>query len=125
MKVRLFGIAALVGLMAAMPARSEVLEEIVAKVNDDIITMSEIENEEQILMAELYRQYTGETLDAQVVEARAMLLQSLIDRKLLIHRAERLYDMSKMQEVLLDSFMEQQGIGSRDELERLLADPSR
>ena len=121
MKVRLFGIAALVGLMAAMPARSEVLEEIVAKVNDDIITMSELEREEQGLMAELYRQFTGEALDAQVQEARSMLLQSMIDSKLLVHRAERLYDMSKMEEVLLDNFMVQQGISDRDELERLLA----
>jgi peptidyl-prolyl cis-trans isomerase SurA len=121
MAARRLGIAILLGLIAAAPARSEVLEEIVAKVNDDIITMSEIEAEEQALMAELYRQFTGETLDAQVAEARAMLLQSMIDRKLLIHRAERLYDMSKMQEVLLDSFMAQQGIKDRDELERLLA----
>jgi len=111
----------LVGLLAATPAGSEVLEEIVAKVNDDIITMSELEREEQGLMAELYRKFTGEALDAQVQEARAMLLQSMIDAKLLMHRAERLYDMSKMKEMLLGTFMEQQGITDEDELERLLA----
>ena len=76
MTTRVIGIAALVGLLAAAPARPEVIEEIVAKVNDDIITMSELEREEQGLMAELYRQYTGEALDAQVQQARAVMLQS-------------------------------------------------
>jgi peptidyl-prolyl cis-trans isomerase SurA len=121
MTTRVIGIAILAALVTAAPARAEVLEEIVAKINDDIITMSELEREEQMLLAELYRQYTGEALDAQVREARGMLLQGMIDTKLLLHRAERLYDMSKMKEVLLDTFMEQQGIRDRDELERLLA----
>jgi len=121
MFVRAIGIVMIVGLLGAVPAGAEVIEEIVAKVNDDIITMSELEREEQALMAELYRQYTGDALDAQVQQARAVMLQSLIDRKLLMHRAERLYDMSKMKEVLLEGFMQQQGIPSVQELERLLA----
>jgi peptidyl-prolyl cis-trans isomerase SurA len=121
MAARATGIAVLIGLLTAAPAGAEVLEEIVAKVNDDIITMSELEREEQGLMAELYRQFTGDTLDAQVREARAMLLQSMIDSKLLMHRAERIYDMSKMREVLLEEFMAREGIANLEELERLLA----
>jgi peptidyl-prolyl cis-trans isomerase SurA len=121
MTMRAIGIAALVGILAATPAGSEVLEEIVAKVNDDIITMSELEREEQSLMAEIYRQFTGDALDAQVQEVRSKLLQSMIDSKLLVHRAERLYDMTKMEQMLLDNFMLQQGIADREELEHLLA----
>jgi len=107
--------------IAARPARAEVIEEIVAKVNDDIITMSELQREEQALIADLYREYTGAELDRNVAAARAGLLQILIDRKLLIHRAERLYDIEKMEAALLENFMAQQGIPDLSELNRALA----
>ena len=106
--------------VALPPARAELIEEIVAKVNDDIITRSEVDREEQALMAELYRRFAGEELDQMVKDARSGLLQEIIDRKLLIHRAERLYDIEKMQEVLLDEFMNREGIKNKEELERLL-----
>jgi peptidyl-prolyl cis-trans isomerase SurA len=120
MAVRAIGVALIVGILGTAHAGAEVIEEIVAKVNDDIITMSELEQEEQALMAELYRQFTGQALDAKVQEVRAGLLQAMIDRKLLMHRAERLYDMSKMKEVLLDLFLQQEGIASVEELEKIL-----
>jgi peptidyl-prolyl cis-trans isomerase SurA len=116
-----FSTAALLASLAPPSARAEVIEEIVAKVNDDIITMSELQREEQALVADLYRQYTGAELDRKVAEARATLLRSLIDRKLLIHRAERLYDLEKMEQVLLENFMAQQGIADLSELDRALA----
>jgi peptidyl-prolyl cis-trans isomerase SurA len=105
----------------AVQTRAELLEEIVAKVNDDIITKSEIEREEQLMVADLYRRFTGAELDREVKNAKARLLQEMIDRKLLIHRATRLYDVDKMKKALLESFMEQQKIKDPKELERLLA----
>jgi peptidyl-prolyl cis-trans isomerase SurA len=110
-----------IAMPAVAPARAEIVEEIVAKVNDDIITKSEVEREEQALVAELYRRYTGDELDRQVKLERSRILQDMIDRKLLVHRAERLYDMDKMKKVLLDNFMEQQDIKDVKELDRLLA----
>ena len=62
----------------AVPMRAEVIEEIVAKINDDIITKSEYEREEQQMVAELYRRYTGEELDRQVTLGRQFLLQNMI-----------------------------------------------
>ena len=99
----------------------EFIDGIVAIVNDDIITKSEFEQEEQALIAELYRRYTGPDLDEQVQLARQNLLERMIDRKILLHRAERLYDMEMMREAMLDMFMRQQEIQSKEELERLLA----
>ena len=46
----------------------EVLEEVVAKVNDDVITRSELEEREQQVLAELYRAYTGPELDSKVAD---------------------------------------------------------
>ena len=111
----------LAGAILAPPARAEVVDEIVAKVNDDIVTKSDLESEEQGMLQDLYRRFSGPTLDAEVAKAKAELLRSLIDRKVLIQRAAHLFDMSKMQEYFLQSFMEQQNIKSEKDLEKMLA----
>jgi peptidyl-prolyl cis-trans isomerase SurA len=110
-----------VALAVSLPAHSEVIEEIVAKVNDDIITKTQIEGEERALIAEIYRRYTGPDLDHQVQMARKHLLQQMIDAKILVHRAERLYDMDVVKGVLLENFMNDQGIKSETELRGMLA----
>jgi parvulin-like peptidyl-prolyl isomerase len=105
-------------------AYSEILDEIVAKVNDDIVTKSDLDSEEQGMLQELYRRYSGTELDGQVAEAKKELLRRLIDRRVLIQRATHLFDMTKMQEFYLASFREQQNIKSDKELEKLLAEQS-
>jgi parvulin-like peptidyl-prolyl isomerase len=109
------------GLLATPTAlRAEVVEEIVAWVNGEIITRSEYEDEEQARIAEAYRQFSGEELDLEVEKLREQLLLSLIDRKILVHHARALgYDLDRMGDAFLDQFMEQQGIESRQEVERL------
>lgn len=103
------------------PARAEVVEEIVAKVNDDIITMSELRKAEEEILAEIYRRFTGAELDRELKKAREQLLRRMIDRKILLHRAERMFDVAKLGDAILQSFKEQQGIASDEELARLLA----
>jgi peptidyl-prolyl cis-trans isomerase SurA len=102
-------------------ARAEVLDEIVAKVNDDIVTKSDMETEEQGVLQELYRRYSGTELDGQVAEAKKEMLRRLIDRSVLIQRATHIFDMTKMQEFYLESFKNEQNIKSDKELEKLLA----
>lgn len=108
-------------LLPAAPARGEVVEEIVAKINDDIITRSEFEAAEQESVAEAYRLLSGDELDREVERMRNELLREMINRKVLLHRAMRMYDVDKLGSALIDSFLEQQGISNRDELARLLA----
>jgi parvulin-like peptidyl-prolyl isomerase len=108
-------------LAAFSPARAEVIEEIVAVINGDIITKSDFEEEERMMVADTYRRLTGDELDQQVQEIRDSLLMQMIDRKILVHRAEMLYDTEKMGEVFLDSFKKQQNITDDEELERALA----
>jgi peptidyl-prolyl cis-trans isomerase SurA len=111
-------------LLPAAPARGEVVEEIVAKINDDIITRSEFEAAERESVAEAYRLLSGDELDREVERIRNELLREMIHRKVLLHRAMRMYDVDKLGSALIDSFLEQQGISSRDELARLLAEES-
>jgi peptidyl-prolyl cis-trans isomerase SurA len=108
-------------LTAPGPARAELVEEIVAWVNGEIITMSELEEEEQAMMSEIYRRFTGEELDEQMRRLREELLIQLIDRKILLSKAQTMFDIDAMGEVFYEGFMEQQNINDEAELEAALA----
>ena len=105
----------------ASPLAAEVIEEIVAVVDDEIITRSEFEEEEQAMLAEVYRKYTGTELDRQVEMVRTQVLAQIIDRKVLMHRAARLFDLSGYEDMLVEQFKKDNKIDSDEELERLLA----
>ena len=116
--------AAAIGIVLAClasPLAAEVIEEIVAVVDDEIITRSEFEEEEQAMLAEAYRQYTGAELDQQVEMIRKQVLTQIIDRKVLMHRAARLFDLTGYEDMLLDQFKQDNKIDSDEELGRLLA----
>lgn len=108
-------------LLAALPLRAEVVDEIVAKVNDDIVTKSDLEAEEQAALEEAYKRVSGTELDRQVKHVKDEVLRNVIDRKVLLQRAPHLFDTAKMQDFFLQSFKDQQNISSDKELERLLA----
>ncbi len=118
------GAGVLIGLLAGLAgagiARAEVIEEIVAKVDDDMITRSDLQEAEKELLADLYRSFTGKDLDERVKTAKAGLLLQLIDRKILLHRAARLYDMDKMGDNLLTQFKEDRKIKSDEDLKKML-----
>ena len=109
-------------LGAVLPARAEVLEEIVAKVNDEIITKTDLEAEDEAMTAELYRSLSGPELDRRLAEGKAMLLRRLIDRRLLMQRGERMFtELDKMGDTLVEQFLDYQKIKDKAELTRLLA----
>jgi peptidyl-prolyl cis-trans isomerase SurA len=101
--------------------RAEVVDEIVAKINDDIITKSDLDTEEQGMLQDLYRRYSGADLDAHAAEAKKELLRRMIDNRVLVQRAYHIFDVSKMQDYYLEQFRSQQNIKSDKELEKLLA----
>ncbi len=120
--------AVLVAALLFVPGstQAEVIEEIVAWVNGDIITRSEYDEEEKAMMSEAYRRYTGEQLDERVASVKAELLQRMIDRKILIDHGKSLgFDMSDMAQDLYLDFRETQketmGIESDEEFDRVLA----
>ncbi len=118
--LRIFAVAWIAALLGSGPTHTEVVEEVVAWVNGDVIAKSELEQEEQMLLAEIYRRFTGAELDAQVKKARTGLLDRMIDQKILLQRAERLFDVSKMGGSLIDEFKQQNKFKNDDELQRAL-----
>jgi parvulin-like peptidyl-prolyl isomerase len=119
--MRTLALMLMLSIAFAVPVSAEIIEEIVAVVNGDIITKTDFEEEEQMLVAESYRQFAGEDLDRKVRELREQLLMQMIDRKILVHKAQAMYDTEMMGEMFMDSFKAYNQITDEEELERLLA----
>ncbi|MEE9217970.1 MAG: peptidyl-prolyl cis-trans isomerase [Acidobacteriota bacterium] len=108
-------------LASTMAARAEVIEEIVARINDDIVTLSSMKERELQIVGALFSRYSGHELDEKVREARAKLLQRMIREILLLQRAEMLgLDTQKIVDVGLEQIKRQNDIKTNDALLRLL-----
>lgn len=99
------------------PASDTVIEEIVARVNNAIITRNDLEKAKEGIITEA----KDKGLDPQEELAKRQkdLLRDLIDQKLLIQKAADL-DITGDTEVIkrLDALRKQLGLGSMDELEQ-------
>ncbi|HXV76394.1 MAG TPA: peptidylprolyl isomerase, partial [Candidatus Polarisedimenticolaceae bacterium] len=114
--------AVVVASLAAVPTvRGELLEEIVANVNGDIITLTDLENEEQQMLAEAYRRFTGEELDRSVRTMKARLLVEMIDRRILLDRALAMFsNVEDVKNMYYEGFKKSQNVEDDAEFARML-----
>ena len=77
--------------IAAPIYAATVVEEIVARVGNEIITKSDIDHEQHRLYDELSRRYQGSELDEQFAQQKKQLLEYIINQKLLEQRAAELH----------------------------------
>ena len=105
---------------AASAPRAETIEDIVAWVNDDIITRSDLDRRDRENKDELLQRVTGDELARRLAEVRQSTLRDMISEKLLLQQAERIYDMRKMEESLLRNFKEQEKVASDEQLAEML-----
>ncbi|MFI5174708.1 MAG: peptidylprolyl isomerase [Terriglobia bacterium] len=100
-------------------AEQKVLEEIVARVNDDIITRSDFEKSKQQLRQELGQQYFGTDLEREVAVREKNVLRDLIDQLLLIQKAKEV-GISVDTELVktLDRYRDENHLKTLDDLER-------
>ncbi|MFZ3332446.1 MAG: peptidylprolyl isomerase [Candidatus Acidiferrales bacterium] len=108
--------------VARAQAKATVVEEIIARVNNDIITMSDYQRADQQLREEVAHDCTGCPADKVQTEYRDQqkdLLRGLIDQSLLVQRAK---DMGISVETdlikRLDEVRKQNGLNSMEELEK-------
>jgi len=107
--------------VSLVSVRAETLEEIVAFVNGEIITKSELEQQEQVLIAEAYKRFTGEELDKQVKTLNENILLDMVDQRILLDRAKTMFsDLEGIKEMYYDGFKENQGIEDDAELAKTL-----
>ena len=82
----LFRLAFFLCLTAALSAQT-VVEEIVARVNNEIITTSDLKRSRDQVRAELRQQGSGD-VNAQIAQKEKHLLRDLIDQQLLVQRGK-------------------------------------
>ncbi|MEE9275170.1 MAG: peptidyl-prolyl cis-trans isomerase [bacterium] len=76
--------------LAAAPATEVMIERIVAKINQDIITLSELQDAVKEDTEKLRKRYRGEEFERRRRELELKGLNSLVERKLVLQRAKTL-----------------------------------
>lgn len=102
------------------PSGAAIVEEIVAKVNNRIITKSEFEERGQYVLGQIYREHTGADLERELKNAQDTMLANMVTELLLIERAQSLLDLDKVRKNLVDDFRKQQKIDNDEALEAML-----
>jgi peptidyl-prolyl cis-trans isomerase SurA len=107
---------------ARAQAKSVVVEEIIARVNNDVITMSDYQKADEQLREEVAHDCQGcpqDKLMAEFKDQQKDLLRGLIDQSLMVQRAKDM-GISVESDVIkrLDDVRKQNGLASMEDLER-------
>src|SRR6266849_6382215 len=86
---KLFPVA-LMGLLALSLFAADIVETIVARVNNDIVTLSELNRSRETLRQELSQRFRGIELQAQMAQKEKDLLRDLVDNLLLVQKGKDL-----------------------------------
>jgi parvulin-like peptidyl-prolyl isomerase len=122
MRILRFFLILILLLSAVSPDYSqEVIEEIVAIVNDEIITLSEIREEYEKNYQRLRAQYQGEELNKQLELLKKSLLNDMITAILLFQEADKLeIDVEERMKMFIDNLKKENNINSDQEFFRIL-----
>src|SRR5208283_418446 len=107
-------VALVTGVVSGSVASARIMERIIARVNNEIITQHQFDEEQGKLREQLAQQFSGAELDAQVRDQSKNLLRDLIDESLMVQKAKDL-DMN----VETDVVKELDGIRKRNNLATL------
>ncbi len=111
-------------LAPAVSPQSRTVDRIVAQVNDDIITLSDLNREMADARQELATKYAGEQLEQEVKKAEKMVLDDLIRQRLLLQKASELgfgANVDLQVTAAIENIRKQNNIKDMQEFERALA----
>lgn len=97
---RLFLLIFLVGMLAPATGFSTVVDRIVAVVNDDIITLSELEGAFQPIQKRVDDTYRGPDKDKVIADGHKMVLNRMIDNRLIQQRSTKMGIVVKDEEAM-------------------------
>ena len=101
--------------------RRQVLDEVVARVNNRIITLSELREAHQSLRQEISRQLTGADLETKIGEMSKDTLRGMIDVQLLVqYGTDRGYSVESDVLQQLDRIRQNMNLDSMEALERAM-----
>ena len=116
-----YTVFALIALSWSLPAK--IVDRIVAQVNDDIITLSDLNREMQTVRQELATKYAGDQLEQEVKKQEKGVLDLLIQDKLLLQKAVELgftANVDVQVSAALERIRKENNIKDMQEFERLL-----
>jgi len=100
----------------------KVIEQIAARVNEDIITLGEIERSRRQLRQELAQQFAGAQLETEYAKREKDILRDLIDQQLLLQKARELNFTGESELIRrLDRIRQEMKLNSLEELEKAAA----
>jgi peptidyl-prolyl cis-trans isomerase SurA len=105
-------------------ASAKIVDRILAQVNDDIITQSEMERRLADIQKELAEQYTGDQLAQAMEKAKKEALDKMIEEKLLLQKADELgfkADVDLQVSSYIEQLRKQYGFKDTAEFEKALA----
>jgi peptidyl-prolyl cis-trans isomerase SurA len=111
-------------LLGLCTAEAKIVDRIVAQVNDEIITLSELNRKMAEVRQSLEAKYAGDQLTQMLQQAEKQALESLIEEKLLYQKAMELgYNANVDAQVsaYVQRIMKENNIKDTDELESALA----
>jgi len=107
---------------AGFLSSQEVVEAIVAVVNDDVITLSDYKREYDSLYRMLRARYQGEQFDQQWDAAKTALLESMITDLLLIQEAEKMgLNVSEQVKMTIENIKSENNLATDEQLKQALA----
>lgn len=114
--------AAFLLLAAVWPlhAAAEVVEEIAARINDSIITRSELQTRRAQIARDFANRYQGQQLETILNKAQDDLLFDMINEELLIQQAKLNFDMERYFGNLKKQFMKNNDISADADLQEML-----
>ena len=123
MKTKIRWFVVLLGLAAALGAGQKVVEEIVAVVNDDVITMSQVRREYDVRLQSLKTaNVVGEEYDKAVAQLQAQILDTMITDMLLLQLAkEKNINVAEQLKSTLENIKKENNIATDEDLKRALA----
>lgn len=101
--------------------RAEVVEEIVIKVNDAVVTKSDFDKRLKNTQDGLRREYKGPDIDQRLQEIPQFLLEQMENELLLVEKAKQIYQVDAIVDGQIDNFMKENKLNSKEELAKALA----
>lgn len=101
---------------------AEIVEDIYAVVNDEIITYSDMKKYETGMINELRSRLKGDELEAEIQKMKKDLINNLIDQKVVISKAkEKKYNVDQYVDVSIEEMKKQNQVNT-EQLKQMLAE---
>lgn len=105
---------------AATAVSAQVIEEVVIKVNDAIVTKSEYDSRLKQTIEGIKREYKGPDLEQQLQEVPQRLIEQMAEELLLVEKAKQLYNVDSIVDFQVENFMKENKLATKDDLNKAL-----